>query len=836
MLSVRGVRNACPRRVSTLHSSMQRAYRIRAVASNLAPISYQRFSTTHQCRQEAEAHSSAEDIEKVVREAKQRFRDTLPKGYLTEKEYELYERLYGAPLRETAPEDVGIPEHADMGKPENSRPLSNEGTLLRQLEGGEFEEVAYEINRDVQPQREEEDSQGTGVETVAEQPRGYVDAVARNQREYDALSRLMKDFEIAQERQHDADIAAAAKEADNETEPIGEQEPEWPEEDSENRTRSISGAERRFHPLTLEGRFHDSPVEIILPREELIKPIHRLLSRSHTDHVKAAAESAFDGPGLPTSPATPDYKKNGHMGPVGLSPDSRHMTEIEADAFLAAFIPPAYASVLSILREVRKRVGGEWLQSRLKNSEQNELSVLDVGTGGAALLAWEQIVNAEWEVLKEAGEVKKSSPPPGKKTAVVSSDRLQHRVKEFLQNTSLLPRLPDYVHSGEMKSGQKHIDASDTPQPRKSYDVVIASHMFLKEKQEYKRKELMENLWTMVKKDGGILIVVEKAHPRGFEAMAEVRDTLLTDFIEPQPGQPSLHGPEVSDTPARKLEPGHIVAPCPNQVKCPMYKIPGVSPGRKDYCHFGQRFVRPAFYVKMFGENASNAGEVEFSYFALQRGVAKSLPDDGKALTERAFEGFEKSSETPDFQSLPRILLPSLKRRGHITMDVCTPEGTTERWTVPKSFSKLGYHDARKSSWGDIWALGAKTRVSRNLKLGRGVLVPDNTQKFKNIDEKVRIDKFRGKSRKAQQQEMHRDSMLEGRRQEHEDLLDEINDDMEDQQLEIESMQRQALEAMSKEDKLVDQGSSMPGLGRRRARSRSQSLTKVKSNKGPDEE
>ncbi|KAK5188167.1 37S ribosomal protein S22, partial [Cryomyces antarcticus] len=43
-----------------------------------------------------------------------------------------------------------------------------------------------------------------------------------------------------------------------------------------------------------------------------------------------------------------------------------------------------------------------------------------------------------------------------------------------------------------------------------------------------------------------------------------------------------------------------------------------------------------------------------------------------------------------------------------------------ERWTVPKSFSKQAFRDARKAQWGDLWALGAKTRAARNVRLGRG--------------------------------------------------------------------------------------------------------------------
>ena len=59
-----------------------------------------------------------------------------------------------------------------------------------------------------------------------------------------------------------------------------------------------------------------------------------------------------------------------------------------------------------------------------------------------------------------------------------------------------------------------------------------------------------------------------------------------------------------------------------------------------------------------------------------------------------------------------------MKRRGHVIFDLCTPAGNIERWTVPRSYSRQAYRDARKSNWGDLWALGAKTRIPRNLKLG----------------------------------------------------------------------------------------------------------------------
>ncbi|KAF4463013.1 37S ribosomal Rsm22 [Fusarium albosuccineum] len=741
MLSARGIRNACPRCNASYSLISTRFYSSSAPLLRSRPISLsqphqpnrnaaitQAFSTSRCLRQEAiaAARQSPEEIEQVVRDAKQRFRDTLPKGYLNDEEYALYERLYGAPLRETRPEDVGIPEHADMG-PQPPRP-DNEGTILRQVEGGEFEEITYQIPRDeveevveevveeldeaeeMMPQPELAD---LSMEQLAQQAPGYVDLVARSQREYDAMQKLAKDFEETKRQHQEAeDKAAAAEEELAERQAEAEETPYWPEEHSSER---VPGETMRFHPLSLEGRFHDSPVEISLPRDELIMPIRDLLQRTHIDHVKSAAESAFGSAGLPLSPATPEGKRNGNMRVVGLQADQRHMTEIEADAFIAGFLPPAYASVMATLREVRKRVGSDWLQSKLKDG--SGISILDAGSGGAGLVAWDEIVRAEWELLKEDGQVKGSNVP-GKRTVVVGSDRLRHRIKSFLHNTTFLPRLPDYEHSGEMRG--EHLDAGDKPQPRKSYDIIVASHLFLKEQQDHYRQAILNNLWNLLNKDGGVLIVLEKAHPRGFEAVAHVRDTVLKQFLLPQSGQPEIAPEDFNPAFHRERELGHVIAPCTNQGVCPMYQTTGKSTGRKDFCHFSQRFVRPTFYTRMLGNSQNNQGDVEFSYVAIRRGVAKESSLTGKQATEEAFKGFENSDVQPDMQTLPRAIMPPLKRKGHVTLDLCTPEGRLERWTVPKSYSKLAYHDARKSRWGDLWALGAKTRVQRNVRAGKG--------------------------------------------------------------------------------------------------------------------
>ncbi|KAL6901627.1 thioredoxin domain-containing protein [Trichoderma evansii] len=761
-------------------------------AKGPAPAGSARMQQQHIAFQESHdvpKTQSSEDIEKVVREAKQRFRDTLPRGYLNEEEYALYERLYGPPLRETAPEDVGIPTHADMGG-QPPRP-ADEGTLLRQSEEGGFEEVTYRIppRQGDEPELLSESEQPLESESAieaVEEPSDYVDAVARNPREREALQRLMQDFKTAQKQQLEDEIAAAREEAEAEQEAYEMEEeelfPESEEIPADTEREMSLGESRRFHPYTLDGRFHGSPVEISLPLSTLVTPIRDLLDRTHLGHVKTAAEAAFGGQGLPTSPFTPEGRKNGQMGGVGLPPDQRHMTEIEADAFLAGYLPPSYASVASVLREVRKRLGSDWIRQRLQKDGSAGLSVLDAGAGGAGLVAWEQVLQAEWDLLREQGTVK-GSQPPGRKTVIAGSDRLRHRLKSFLHNTTFLPRLPDYEHSGETQG--EHLDAGDKPQARKSYDLIIASHLFLKEKQDHYRQAVLNNLWTLLNKDGGVLIVIEKAHPRGFEAVAHVRDTLLKQFLLPQNGEPDIPTEELNPAYHKEREPGHIIAPCTNHGTCPMYKEVGKSKGRKDYCYFNQRFTRPTFYTKMLGNSSNNQGDVEFSYVAIQRGRAKADQLPGWKATEQAFAGFENSPNRPDMQTLPRMVLPPLKRKGHVTLDVCTPEGKIERWTVPKSYSKLAYHDARKSHWGDLWALGAKTRVSRSVRVGSGVDDGGKRAEGGKKPRKVEITMDGGRL-SANEKNARKERRTKGKRDRQTDLIKEILEAEDIEELEME--------------------------------------------------
>ena len=375
------------------------------------------------------------------------------------------------------------------------------------------------------------------------------------------------------------------------------------------------------------------------------------------------------------------------------------------------------------------------------------------------------------------GEVKElGSARLGKATVLTGSGPLRQRASVLLENTTFLPRLPDYIHA----SG--HANDSST---KKQFDVIVAPHSLWCLQEDYMRRQLVQNLWSLLDPNGGVLVLLEKGVPRGFEVIAGARQHLLAELftnqdrlrdeevetdvasIEHDHSNPGTTSNRTRDNISR--HPGKILAPCTNHNKCPMYTIPGISKGRKDYCHFSQRYIRPPYFQRMLGAKDRNHEDVRFSYVAVQKGLVEGMGKEradalvGKEATDRAFEGYDiddkefhptesapqpattivatssgndatTSATEDDARSrhpeasaaplltnpLPRQILPPLKRKGHIILDLCTPSGTLERWTVSKSYGAEAYRDARKSKWGDLWALGAKTRVPRGMRLGRG--------------------------------------------------------------------------------------------------------------------
>ena len=632
-----------------------------------------------------EARRQSLDTKEIVRFARQRFGDILPDGVLEDEEYRLYVRLYGEP-------DEIIEEEQEVG-----------------IDG---------------------EDEAAGESTELSRPN------AQAVEEFSPIP--AKDMALALGGQiYESQAGSLALVEDPE-------EPYY-----------------REHPLTTLGKFAPFPSTVSLPQQAFIESMTDGLARFSNKHLKEISISKFGGPDLPDSALTPLSVRTRAQVPIPLTASQNGMGEIEANAFVAAVMPPTYASALATLTETRKRLGASWLRDLITRSGGPR--VLDVGGAGAGLLAWNEIVQAQWTSMHFTEGDTAPAPPQTKGVVLVGADTLRARAAALLQNTTFVPRLPDYVH---VREGPTLDDSREYVQ-RKQFDVIISSHSLFSLEEEFLRKQHIQNLWQMLSDKGGVLIIVEKGVPRGFEAVAAAREQLLERYISADASEaeePDSQDSADTAVPTQK-GPGMIIAPCTNHEGCPMYPRRGLSRNRKDFCHFSQRLTRPPFLQRLLDGGHHNYSDVEFSYISVMKGVdlrdrtnftwadlqdpvtasassnedsIKTSPLDRRNASQKGFE-VPVSRETPSgsdahkdqsatIASQPlnvvssRIILPPIKRTGHVNIDLCTPAGTIERWVVPRSFSKQAFRDARKSQWGDLWSLGAKTATERKLQLGRPAL------------------------------------------------------------------------------------------------------------------
>lgn len=640
------------------------------------------------------AHGSAEDtlvgsesVEEKVWRARQTFGDFLPDGHLSGTEYRVYERLYGKPL----PPQESSEALQELLEEELVHEGSGTG-VLKEQENSVLEEVKYDA----------EELEDTGIRGEG----GGLKRRAHDVRVASDMQRAMEDDEIDEEEDVDDEDGEDGDDAD---------------------------PTLRTHPLTLANRFATSPLTLQLPKDSFVDPTSLLLSGMPPKHLSEAAHRIFGGIGLPYSTAIPSRAKTMQQKPIALDAYQNTMSDIEADVYMACVMPAVFSSVTSILVETRKRLGTTWAEGLVKKAAAGELRILDAGGGGAGVLAVREVLKAEWERMHEDSTDVESplslaeadgrvggagvSSPLGWATVLTGSSTLRKRASQLLENTTFIPRLPDYLHT-------------ETAKQRGKFDLVVAPYTLFPLREDYMRRSHTQNLWSLLNTDGGVLLLLEKGMARGFEHIASARETLLeTRLATPESKERNLDiyssdvdwedGSASAISGRMPKETGMIVAPCTNHSGCPMYTQKGLVKGRRDLCNFEQRYIRPPILQQILGAKDKNYEDVKFSYLSIIRG--RSLFEEepqqlqqGAEATDRAFAGYlDENGVPPPSLTLPRATAPPIKRRGHVILDLCTSTGALERWTVPRSFSKRAYRDARKSRWGDLWALGAKTRVRK---------------------------------------------------------------------------------------------------------------------------
>ncbi|SCU86667.1 LAMI_0D03114g1_1 [Lachancea mirantina] len=221
-----------------------------------------------------------------------------------------------------------------------------------------------------------------------------------------------------------------------------------------------------------------------------------------------------------------------------------------------------------------------------------------------------------------------------------------------------------------------------------------------------------------------------------------------------------------------------VIAPCPHHRKCPLQvgkpQYYEFKEGRNlKFCNFQKSIQRPKFSLELkkgrilatpwqskeegigakglarSGSGRPNGRDFEilnYSYLIMERSKTDVATiqeiERQRRDNDWDFKVGSLGDRTPS--TWPRILNSPLKRKGHVTLDLCAPSGHLEKWTVPRSFSKEVYHDARKASKGDLWGLDAKSKIE-----GMGNL---DVKKFEQI-EKDKIKELK-KAEKREDREL----------------------------------------------------------------------------------
>ncbi|KAL8752716.1 MAG: hypothetical protein Q9184_005647 [Pyrenodesmia sp. 2 TL-2023] len=725
--------------------------RVRRIAVTQGRTFTARSRIRHPDSQPNEKNQDTVQLAHTVIKARRTFGNTLPDNFLSTEEYKIYERLYGPPAGVTNPQDIGMLR--DLVQIEEPIQDTGQNVIFREDGDGNLERVAYaprletgdgvikeEVNKRAEVATDDVFLEAEHERTLDSD---FDERFATYRDEVTASGTMNKSLPEGQQRPDDEQARmeeGLAEEVEEEMEHNEEAEEDVAEFKDPLDAYADTDAPRR-HPLTAAGKWGTRPWTIQLPKDTFVDPLSAVFSEASNKHLTEVAHEVFGGKALPNSTATPLPKQVGanlKQSPIALEAFQSKMGEMEANAYLAAIMPGAYASIFSSLVEVRKRLGPQWLQDLLR--KEGGPRVLDAGAGGAGVLAWREMLRNEWELMHPDVKLEDQRVPFGKSTVVTGSSSLRQRASTLLDNTTFLPRLPDYNPSVDhplLEQGKRT--------PRKQYDVILAPYTLWTLQEDHMRKTQVQNLWSLLKPDGGVLIVLEKGVPRGFELVASAREVLLKYHIA-SPGDTTFENriDEPFEGRYSDKETGMIIAPCTNHGKCPMYLFPGRAAGRRDYCHFMQRYTRPPFLQRLLGQNHSNHEDIRFSFVAVRRGVDLRQTEpiiQGQKAGDDAFAGYDQEEVNKDVVedgisadsestqddlghtpvnplSFPRIILPPLKKRGHIIFDACTPAGKLERWTVPKSFGKRAYADARKARWGDLWALGAKTKIPRRLKIG----------------------------------------------------------------------------------------------------------------------
>ena len=362
--------------------------------------------------------------------------------------------------------------------------------------------------------------------------------------------------------------------------------------------------------------------------------------------------------------------------------------------YIADGMPLSFAALKKILSEV---------QTRLPSLDPK--SILDFGCGSSTALF---AARAVWDNIKNYYGI----------------DTSEHMIKYSLSLTA------------DLTTETRFSNEIGKVEPR---PLVIAAYS-LSELSAKDFKKTLERLW---KSCTDTIVIVEKGDEAGFKTVLSARDFIL-----------EKHPPSIENEDA-----AYVVAPCPHDKQCFFSKPTQFK--ATSFCHFSVRMLRTSlsgkskhfhpwmkaehqgdFDPETLASKGSQSADLmhHFSYVVLRKKPSPRLLD--QAARRKELDGwihppimdlFPQDLLKPDsFSSpsisvveetgiknkdlkplvevhrvahrMPRIILPLMKRKSQVIADLCGPDGSWQHHNLSKGrVGKLGYRQARKSRWGDLW-------------------------------------------------------------------------------------------------------------------------------------
>ncbi|CAN6615794.1 probable S-adenosyl-L-methionine-dependent RNA methyltransferase Rsm22p, mitochondrial [Trichomonascus vanleenenianus] len=453
----------------------------------------------------------------------------------------------------------------------------------------------------------------------------------------------------------------------------------------------LSARHKRLHPHTLQGKTTGG-TQIVMPAQ-LSNVVSEMTLNYKPQDLRRRAARYFQM-----------LQQKGVHQPAS----DKH----ETDTHLLTVFLQAYASIYSVLNETRQRMGKEWRPQ----------AILDVGFGPSTGMV------ALNEILADVDDWN----PVRKQSVIIGHSTMKRRAKALLRTQqhekveNALPGATEPGIEGEPDdAGQKTQIQHTLPGiGTGQYDLIIATHQLFRSEYHFPASvdDRTGHLLSLLA-PGGVLVLIERGDPNGFESIARARQIMLRPedysdvFKTPRLWKSGRH----EDTPTMLK----VLAPCAHHGKCPLQVDSALRAkarsGFFNWCRFGQMVQRPKFTIELkkgkylaseWDEDGNGLGGGYLKGSGRPGGSGHETASHSYLIVKRMETGNDGSVGTPD-DLWPRILRTPMKRDKHVVMEVCSPSSQVEQWTVTKGYSKQAYHDARKADGGDLWPLGAKTVQQR---------------------------------------------------------------------------------------------------------------------------